>query len=455
MKIEDIINVNGKKAEDIIASLKEKSVVVKPWKDLELEYNPAKHPVMDKTKYADRVEADGTTTPVTRVTYALQRLAVKRLTELCFGIPVKRVYDVPENRKDLQEVADVMEAIFKANRIDSVNVERGTSLFASCESMTVWYAEAKDVNYGTFKSKLKLRCVTYSPMKGDDIYPLFDEYGDLIALSVQYRRKAGTRETTYFDTYTATKHYKWSSVSEGGNGNTSTPGSSAFKLEDSEDIAIGKIPAVYMWRPEPAWEDTSSIVYEMEWAMSRNGNYLRENSRPVFVVFADEQIPFGQEPPANNADKSVLKYPKGSNAAYVTWAQATDSLKFHVTELRQIFFTQLQLPDWSFDNMKAVPQSGESMKQMFIDAVLKVGDESGRLVEAADREINVVKAFMKKVMPDKEELIDELDVDVVITPCMLDESVDEKDEAAGEVIDGTRRQTDTKPGSGDSRKAEA
>ena len=440
MDIKEIINLKDLSAEEIIASLKEKSVVIRPWKELEVEYNPKKHPVMDTKKYMDRTEADGTTTPVTRVTYALQRLAVKRLTELCFGIPVKRVYDIPEGREDLQQVADVMEAIFKKNRIDSVNVSRGTSLFASCECMTVWYAENKETMYAGYKSMLKLRCVSYSPMLGDEIYPLFDEYGDLIALSVQYRRKQGTRETTYFDCYTADTHYKWANVVEGGGNGAGT----GFALvEEPERIAIGKIPAVYVWRPEPAWEDASPIVYEMEWAMSRNGNYLRENARPIFVVFADEQIPFGQEPPANNADRSVLKYPKGSQAQYVTWAQATDSLKFHVTELRQIFFTQLQLPDWSFDNMKAVPQSGESMKQMFIDAVLKVGDKSGRLVEAFDREINVVKEFMKKMMPEKAEQIDELEVDVVITPCMLDASEEDKDEAAGEVVDGTRQQTDT------------
>lgn len=439
MNIADIINLQDKKAADIISSLKEKSVVVPAWKDLEKEYDPKKHPVMDTSKYADRIEDDGSTTPVTRVTYALQKLAVKRLTELCFGIPVRRVYDIPEGRDDLQQVADVMEAIFKANRINSVNIERGTSLFASCESMTIWYAEMRDTNYGGFQSKLKLRCVNYSPMKGDEIYPLFDEYNDLIALSVQYRRKQGTTETTYFDTYTADKHYKWSSVGEGSNDSDSAE----FELVDDEDIAIQKIPAVYMYRPSPAWEDTSDIVYEMEWAMSRNGNYLRENSRPLFVVFADEEIPFGQEPPANSADRSVLKYPAGSNAQYVTWAQSTDSLKFHVTELRQLFFTQLQLPDWSFDNMKSVPQTGESMKQMFIDAVLKVGDEEGRLVEAADREINVVKAFMKKMMPGKETLIDELDVDTVITPCMLDASAEEKAVASGEVVDGIRTQTDT------------
>ena len=260
MNIADIINTEGRKPEEIISDLKQKSVVVPAWKDLEKEYNPKKHPVMDKSKYPDRVEDDGSTTPVTRVTYALQKLAAKRLKELCFGIPVKRVYTIPDGRDDLQEVADVMEAIFKSVRINTLNKNRGLSLFASCESMTLWYGELKDKTYGTLKSKLKLRVVTYSPMLGDEIYPLFDEYGDLIALSVQYRRKQGTRETTYFDTYTADHHYKWASSSSDGR---SGEGGSGWQVLEDEDIKIGKIPAVYMWRPEPVWEDTSDIGYEM------------------------------------------------------------------------------------------------------------------------------------------------------------------------------------------------
>lgn len=438
MSINEIIDFGKRTNEEIINALKEKAVTVPAWADnLDKEYDPKKHPVMDKTAYPDGTDEDGVTVPVTRVTYALQKLSVKRLTELCFGIPVKRVYADVDDRQDLKEIADVMEAIYAKARIDAVNNRRGKSIFASCEAATVWYAENTPVKYATVDSQIKLRCVTYSPMNGDDLYPLFDEYGDLIALSIQYKRKNGTKTISYFETYTAENHYKWSN--EGGE----------YELTDNIDQESGKIekiPGVYWMRPEPAWEDTSELVYEMEWSMSRNGNYLRENSRPLFVVFADEEIPFGKEPSPNKAGKSVLRYPAGSNAGYVTWQQAVDSQRFHITELRQSFFTQLQLPDWSFDNMKAVPQSGESMKQMFIDAVLKVTDESGMLTEGLDRETNVIKEFMKKMMPDKKELIDELSVTNVITPCMLDTQAAEAAEAGGEIIDGTRVKTDTAGG---------
>lgn len=398
-----------------IAALKEKSIRVPSWGGrfgLVREYDPRKHPVMDKAKYPDIVNEDGSLELVTRITCDMQRLAVKRMTELVCGTPVKRVYK-PENDKQ-QEIARIIEKIFERNRIDSVNIERCNMLYAGCEVMTLWYAvEQKNTLYGT-QSNLKMRCKNFSPMLGDELYPLFDEYGDMIALSVGYTRKVGGRSVSYFDAYTADRHIKWSNEA-----------SSAWSVVEDEEITLGKIPAVYMFRPTPIWEDTSKIVFEIEWALSRNGNYLRKNSKPLFVVFADEAIQYGDEGDEHKEFKSVMQYPKGSTAQYVTWAQAVENLKFYVTELRQSFFTQLQLPDWSYESMKSNPMSGESRKQLFIDAQLKVKDESGRLLEFFDREINVVKAFLKAILPESDHAdIDALPVETQVSPFTI---TDEKD----------------------------
>lgn len=412
--ITDIIRLD-RPAEEIIADLREKSVTVPSWggrNGLQWEYDPKKHPVMNKSVYPDIVEPDGRVDYVTRITCNLQQLAVRRMAELCCGVPVKRVYS-PEDQLQ-KEVAGYLEKIFMRNRIDSVNTERLGMLFAGCEVMTLWYAvEQRNSAYG-FDSLIKLRCRNFSPMLGDSLYPLFDETGDLIALSVGYRRKVASRTVTYFDTYTAERHYKWADTGRG------------WVLEEEDDISrIGKIPGVYMYRPTPIWEDTSRIVYEIEWAMSRNGNYLRKNSKPLFVVFADEEIAYGGEGGENSEFKSILQYPKGSTAGYVTWAQAVENLKFHVAELRQSFFTQLQLPDWSYESMKATPMSGESRKQLFIDAQLKVRDESGRLLEFFDREVNVVKAFLRLALGDRyAAAITALPVENVITPFTISEEKD-------------------------------
>lgn len=398
-----------------IAALKEKSIRVPAWGGrlgLANEYDPKRHPVMNKAKYPDIINPDGTMEYVTRVTYDLQRLAVKRMTELVCGTPVKRIFK-PENDRQ-KEIASYISRILDRNRIDSVNIERCNLLFASCEVMTLWYAtEERNSIYG-FDSPLKIRCRNFSPMYGDELYPLFDEYGDMVAMSVGYTRKVGKKNVSFFDAYTADRHVKWS--------NDST---NDWRVVEDEPIALAKIPAVYVYRPTPIWEDTSKIVFEMEWAVSRNGNYLRKNSKPLFIVFADEQISYGDEKSPDKEFRTVMQYPKGSSANYVTWSQAVENLKFYISELRQSFFTQLQLPDWSYESMKSNPMSGESRKQLFIDAQLKVKDESGRLLEFFDRELNVVKAFLKSALPGScHSDIDALVVETVVTPFTI---TDEKD----------------------------
>lgn len=391
-------------AGSIIADLKKKSVQVPEWAELEKEYEPSNHPVVTDKLYRDKVTRK-VVERMTRITLGWQKLATKRMSELMFGIPVQRVYK-PTNDQEKQ-VAEIMEAIFKRNRIDSVNIERGRHLFASCENMTLWYAQEQPAEYAGQRTQLKLRCKNYSPMNGVSIYPLFDEYGDLVALSLEYNRSEDDRTITYFETYTDSEHIRWRT-------DTGT-----IEEETREPIELMKIPAIYTMRPEPIWEDQSENVYEAEWTLSRNGNYIRKNARPNWVIFSDNNVKYGTEPAGDNAGRNILQYGQNDKAQYVTWQQAIDSIKFHIEEIKRNFFMQLQLPDMSMDSMKATPMSGEARKMMFIDAQMKVTDESGIWLEAFDREINVIRAFMKKMYPTLASAIDSLSVEVVITPYQI------------------------------------
>lgn len=406
MSIEEIINSTELTAAQKVSALREKTIQVPKWEGrdgLVHQFDPTKHPVMNKQKYTDVVSDEGIE-EVTRITVDLQRLAVKRMTEMCCGIPVKRIYK-PEN--DIQkEIAKYLEAIFDCNRINSVNIDRLNMLFASCEVFTLWYAiENKNNLYG-FDSPLKFRCRNFSPMLGDELYPMFDEYGDMVTMSIGYTRKIGKKNVQYLDTYTDAKHIKYSDA-----------GGEWSEVENEDITRVGKIPGIYITRPAPIFDGGSNTVYEIEWALSRNGNYLRKNSKPIFVVLADEVIQFGDEKPENKEFKAVMQYPKGSTAQYVTWQQAIENLKFYVSELRSLFFTQLQLPDWNYEKMSQQALSGESRKQLFIDAQMKVNDESGRLLEGFDREINVIKAFLKAALPERyHKDIDALKIETRITP---------------------------------------
>lgn len=404
--------------EQVIAQLKDKSVDIPSWTKLRKEYDPKEHPVNNKSLYPD-IPGDKDNpagTKVTRITLDYQRLVAARMSSLCFGLPVKRIYKA--GNEGQKEVQGVIEAIMRRNRIDSVNVERGNMLFAGCEVATLWYGIREQHSLYGVDSSLKVRCANYSPMKGDSIYPLFDEYGDMVALSFGYRRKSMGEWAEYFDTYTADRHIKW--VISGRGKSWAVVEDENISVGAPNGIGIGKIPAIYMHRPTPIWEDTSSIVYEIEWALSRSGNYVRANTKPLFGVFADEEIAYGGEKPGDA--KSVFQWPSNAKAGYITWELSAENVKFYTNTLRNEFFTQLQIPDWTFENMKSMKMSGEAFKQLFVDALLKVHDESGRLVEFLDRELSVVKAFVKNIMPSRAADIDGLSVETELVPFTIDET---------------------------------
>lgn len=400
MTIEEIF-AKDRSIEDVISILKEKSITIPEWSTLLRQYDTDYHPVNNRSLYPDVVEENGKITKVSRVTYNWQKLATKRMTELCFAIPVKRVYSPLSDNE--QEAANLIERIYERNSIDSINIDRGVHLFAGCEVMTLWYAVEDQNNYYGVPSKLKIRCKNFSPMNGEELYPIFDDYGDYIAMSVKYSVTRFEVTTTYFDTYTSNRHIKFKYVT-------------SWEIVVDEPISIQKNPTLYMYRDEPIWENSSDKVYEMEWAISRNGNYLRKNSKPAWVVCADEETSGEEEGDVDSEFMSVLQYPKGSTAKYETWEQAIENLKFYTTEMKSSYFSSLQLPNWSYEDMKNNAMSGESRKQLFIDSQLKVIDESGVILSFLNREINVVKAFAKVILPARAKEIDSLQVKNVITP---------------------------------------
>jgi hypothetical protein len=392
----------GISIDDKIKQLKYKSIVIPVWNDLQKEYDKKQHPVFADPNYKDEIKSTGEVTKVSRIGLSLQKLAADRMTELTFGIPVKRIYKA--TTPDEQKAAKILEKIYLKNRIDSVNIDRGTSLFASCEFATLWYAVAEQNSIYGEPSPLKLRCKTYSPMNGDFIYPLFDDNDDLIALSFLFSRSDGDKTTQYFDTFTANRRIRWA-LPQGGGG---------WEEEINEEIKLGKIPAVYCYRPTPIWEDTSNEVSEIEWTLSRNGNYIRKNGKPLFALFADKEIKYGGG--NENDSLAVRQFPQGSSAQYITWSQSVDSIKLQIDNIYKAFFTQLQLPDMSFDSMKTTPMSGEARKMMFVDAYLKVLKERGRLLESLDREMNVIREYAKIMFPQYSNAFETLSIEQSITP---------------------------------------
>ncbi|MCM1225122.1 MAG: phage portal protein [Muribaculaceae bacterium] len=399
--INDYIDFS-KDASTIISSLKEKTIYVPKWSFLKKDYNFKEHYILrDKQNLRDKVRPDGSVEKSSRISIGLERLLVRRMSEFMFAIPVKRVFHNTENNKTRQAIAKAIDAIYKYSRIDTHNLNRSKDYFACCEIFTLWYAvKFPNTLYG-FNSQYKLKCRTFSPKDGTSLYPLFDEYGDMIAMSYGYTTKIGNQSTDWFETYTDSSHYKW----RRGNGGWELVG-------NPEEIVLMKIPGVYLYRSEAIYEELTELRKEIEYTISRNSNVIAYNSAPILKVIGNL---IGAE--KKGEDQRVWRMEQGGNVEYVAWSQSNQAISYHIEFLINLYWTLSQMPDISFSNMKALGNIGyDARETLLTDAHLKVGDESGVWIEGFERETNVIKAFLKKMNTSWENDIDDVEVEHVITP---------------------------------------
>ena len=387
--------------DNIINDLKEISGCEPLWDKLIKDYEPTLHDIVSDTiTRKDKIKSDGTVEKASRIYIGLEKLLTKRMTEFMFSIPVKRIYHNIENNKTRQQIAKAIENIYKYARIDSENIKRGNTYFASCEVFTIWYIVEKPNTLYGFQSKYKLKCKTYSPMDGVKLYPLLDELGDMLAMSFEYAKKIGQEEFTFFETYTAHTHYKWKQRG------------SEWEQIKAESIDIQKIPGIYIYRPVPIYHGLSYLRNEIEYTLSRNSDVIAYNSAPILKVAGEIQ---GKEDKGES--RRVFRVENGGDVSYVSWSQAIEALKYHVNTLTNLFWAQSQMPDISFENMKSLGNIGFDARQTLLtDAHLKVGDESGAWIEAFERECSVIKAFAKRMNTSWANEVDNVEVEHIITP---------------------------------------
>ena len=84
-------------------------------------------------------------------------------------------------------------------------------MFSTTEVAEYWYPiEDKNAKalYG-FDSSYKLRAAVFSTLKGDKLFPTFDDFGDMIAFSREFTKKVDDKEVIFFETYTDSQHFMW------------------------------------------------------------------------------------------------------------------------------------------------------------------------------------------------------------------------------------------------------
>lgn len=434
MKIEDVLSEPdiSKKVE----KLKKGRLTELPAIDkFKKQWNPSEHEIFnavdrpDKTVYTEQVDENGDGTgkmssrieKVARIALALQRLIVKRAASFLFGNPVKVISSIPESK-----VAFAVDKILAQNKQKGLNKRIARILFASTEVAEYWYpveSKVESKRYG-FPTKFKLKCAIFSPLKGDVLYPFFDETGDMVSFSREYTVKEDGTDVKHFETWTDEKYFRYKLVSGGW----------ADALEGNiVKIQLGKIPIVYASQESTEWEDVQWLIERLEKLLSNFADTNDYHGSPKIAVQGKVEG-FSKK----GESGGILELSDGATAAYLAWEQAPESIKLEIENSLRMIFSLTQTPDISFDAVKGLGNaaSGESLKTLFLDAHLKVMDKMEIFDDYLERRFNIIKEFIAKINTSFATETDEVELTPEVIPYMVNDVKNEIDNLVMAVTGG-------------------
>ena len=426
-KIKEILS--GPDIDDALKQLKEgRKGDVPKVEEITKQLDPSKHAVMDPNVRKDKpVKADdgekadaGTKTvmvkggqqkevrmkweKVSRVPLAYQRLIVSRAVAFFFGFPVNYFFNSEDTKQ--QQVYDAMERILHDNKEKYFNREIARELFSYTEVAELWFPVEKETDhelYG-FKTRFKLRVIALKPSDNMQLFPYFDESGDLIAFSRGYKRKEGDDDIEYFETYTDETIYKFR------------------KKDDWEPMEgfptpniIGKIPIVYAQQPETEWNPVQKIIESDEELLSNFSDTNKYHSSPTIAI-RGTVLGFAKKGEAGK----VIEMGTDSDAKYLEWSNASESVNTEHRMNREAIFELTQTPDVSAHISSGIGNIGvAAQKMLFFDAHLKVMNKEEILGEYLQRRVNVIKAFIANFNVGLKDAADAAVISPEITPYMM------------------------------------
>ena len=347
--------------------------------------------------------------PVARVAIAIQKLIVKRAVSFVFGNPVTLSCS-PQSENEKKIFAALKDVMYDIKE-KSHNRKLARALFSCTEVAEIWYTVDDENDTLGLGGTKKLRCSIFSPLNGDKLYPYFDETGDMIAFSREFSVSVGTKTIAYFETYTDKAHYMW--MIDG----------SVYKPVEGypKELTIGKIPVIYAKESQSEWEDVQNIIDRLEKLLSNFADTNDYHASPKIFVRGELQG-FAKK----GESGAILQGDPESDAKYLSWENAPESVKLEIETLLRLIYTMTQTPDISFDAVKGIGNiSGVALKLLFMDAHLKVEDHREVLDEYLQRRINVVKAFIGEIATTLKKEAMRLRVEPVITPYILRDEASE------------------------------
>lgn len=379
------------------------------------QLDPKKHKVFDQSERPDKLvnAKEGTRTEkVARIGLALQKLIIKRAVSFLFGNPIDILANTQNQTQD--KILKAVKEILNDVKINSHNRKIARQLFSCTEVAELWYPMALSANenpkYG-IEAKNKLRVKIISPLLGDVLYPYFDEYGDLIAFSREYSVLKGEKRNVYFETYTDAMILRYD-VTQG-----EPILMEGFPIKNE----LNKIPVVYGKQEQTEFADVQELIERLEKLLSNFADTNDYHGAPK--IFVKGQVKGFS---SKGESGTILEGDPNTEAHYLTWTHAPESVKLEIETLLRMIYTLSQTPDISFESVKGLGNgaSGKALRMLFLDAHLKVSDHLEVFDEFLQRRMSIIKAYIGVFNNSLSKDLQNMVIENEITPFMVDDYAD-------------------------------
>ncbi|MDR0573849.1 MAG: phage portal protein [Tannerella sp.] len=439
MGIDEILQMKG---DDALRYLKKRKTPMPDTQSNLADWDASRHEIMtDRENYPDRqvivtpekevfdektgktltVPPKTRTEKVNRIAIPLEQDIVNIQTAFTVGTEPEISCDPADDGE--KSLLRAISAVFSKNKIKYRNKKIVRSWLSEQEVAEYWYATGDENFWMKFWNRMKrtlhvrvmpkvrLRSIIWSPFRGDALYPLFDDYDDLIAMSREYKRTdMDDRVITCFQTVTKDMVYQWE--------DTLIP-------DKTFRHGFSKLPVIYAYRPKPYCEKVKLLRIRIEKLLSSYADCIDYHFFPILKLFGDVGGVMGK-----TRDKIVQLQGEGADANYLVWQQAPDTVKLELETMFNNAYSFTNTPRISFETMKGFGQapSGTAFRFVFMGAHMAVENHAEDIGEFLQRRVNFIISALGDIYPyEFGQGAKTIDVETKIIPYMVDNLADRVD----------------------------
>lgn len=344
------------------------------------EWNVEEHEIM---KRPGKTISNGEIIESWNLPISYQKKIVQSSVAFLFGKPIK----IKEESEGTEDVYKILIDLMKDMRMSTKDQENAKNMFSETESAKL-FVEYRDTNITdeeALKSPglVKIKCILLAKSLGDTLHVSFDSFGVMRAFGREYSVKSGNIEIPHFDIYMADTNY----FCKKENGSW---------VVDPKENRIGKIPVVYYLHPEKQaeWSDVQKLIERREYLTSTRADNNDRSGDPILVLEGDVV-----DLPEPKKVGKVVQLGIGAKASYLVPQMSVDMVANEKEDLKELIHYLTDTPDLSMDKMSSIGlTSGKAIEMAFFGCLLKAMGRHGFFEEAKDREINIILAFMEKII---------------------------------------------------------